>query len=73
MDVFEREPIAPDNPLLMMDNVVVTPHTASYSDAALELQPINVAQEAARVLSGRWPKNVVNKTVKPKVNLVKED
>lgn len=73
LDVFEKEPVAPDNPLLKMDNVVVLPHTASYSDAALDLQPVNPAQEAARVLSGRWPRNVINKTVKPKVKLVKED
>ena len=73
LDVFEKEPIAPENPLLKMDNVVVIPHSASYSDAALDLQPVNPTHEVARVLSGRWPKNVINKTVKPKVNLVKED
>ena len=73
LDVFEKEPIAPDNPLLKMDNVVAIPHTASYSDAALDLQPVNPTHEVARVLSGRWPKNVINKKVKPKVNLVKED
>lgn len=28
LDVFEQEPVAPDNPLLRMDNVVVTPHMA---------------------------------------------
>ncbi len=72
LDVFEKEPIDPDNPLLKMDNVVVTPHSASYSDAAFNLNKVIVGQEAARVLSGRWPKNVVNKSVKPKVNLVKE-
>ena len=28
LDVFEKEPVDPDNPLLSMDNVVVTPHMA---------------------------------------------
>ena len=28
LDVFEQEPVEPDNPLLKMDNVVVTPHVA---------------------------------------------
>lgn len=72
LDVFEKEPADPDNPLLKMDNVVVTPHTASYSDVAFKRLRTCVGQEAVRVLSGRWPKNVVNKTVKPKTNLVKE-
>jgi len=73
VDVFEQEPIAANNPLLKMDNVVVTPHYAGWSDAAGQRQRIQVGQEAARVLSGRWPKNWVNKTVKPKVNLIKGD
>ena len=73
LDVFEKEPIAPDNPLIKMDNVVVFPHSASYSDAALEAHPINPSQEVARVLSGHWPHNVVNQGVKPKFNLTKED
>jgi len=73
LDVFEQEPVDPDNPLLKMDNVVVTPHSASYSDASFQRLRTCVGQEAARVLSGKWPRNVVNKTVKPKVNLVKED
>ena len=71
LDVFEKEPMAPDNPLLKMDNVVVVPHTASFSDAAIEVQAINPAQEVARVLSGKWPNNVVNEGVKPKVKLTK--
>ncbi len=73
LDVFEKEPVDPDNPLFKMDNVVVTPHSAAASDAALERVRTSVGQEVARVLSGQWPKNVVNKTVKPKVNLVKVD
>ena len=73
LDVLEKEPTDPDNPLLKMENVIVTPHSAGYSDAAQKLQRIIVGQEAARVLSGQWPKAVVNKGVKPKVNLAKED
>ena len=70
LDVFDKEPVDTDNPLLKMDNVVVSPHTAYYSDASAKQVRIRVGQEVASVLSGRWPKNVVNKTVKPKVNLV---
>jgi len=71
LDVFEKEPVTLDNPLLKMDNVVVTPHSASYSEASFKRQRTSVGQEAARVICGYWPKNWVNKTVKPKVNLVK--
>ena len=55
-----------------MDNVVVTPHTASGSAAAPKQARVIMLQELARVLSGQWPKYAVNKSVKPKVNLVKE-
>ncbi len=70
LDVFEKEPTPPDNPLLKMDNVIAVPHTASYSDTALAIQPVNPAEEVARVLTGRWPKNPVNPEVKPKFKLV---
>jgi len=73
LDVFEQEPIDPNNPLLKVDNVVVTPHCSSHSTASIKRLKESVGQEAARVLGGRWPKNWVNKAVKPKVELVKED
>lgn len=72
LDVFEKDPIDPDNPLLKIDNVIVTPHTASYCDAAFKRLRTSVGQEAVRVARGMWPKNVVNKDVKPKIDLVKE-
>jgi D-3-phosphoglycerate dehydrogenase len=72
LDVFEKEPVDPQNPLLKMDNVIVLPHSASYSDAAFVRLRHSVGQEAARVLSGKWPRNVVNKACRPKVDLKRE-
>jgi D-3-phosphoglycerate dehydrogenase len=69
LDVFEKEPVDPDNPLLKMDNVIALPHSASYSDEAFKRLRRSVGREAARVLSGRWPKSLVNKNVKPKKEL----
>jgi D-3-phosphoglycerate dehydrogenase / 2-oxoglutarate reductase len=72
LDVFEQEPIEPDNPLLKMDNVIVLPHSASYSDVSFIRLRTSVGQEAARLVSGKWPKNVVNKSVLPKIDLIRE-
>jgi D-3-phosphoglycerate dehydrogenase len=72
LDVFEKDPIDSGNPLLKMGNVIVTPHSASYCEASFKRLRISVGQEAVRIAQGMWPKNVVNKDVKPKVNLVKE-
>ncbi len=69
LDVFEKEPVDPDNPLLRMDNVICLPHSASYSDSAFSRLRRSVAQEAVRVLNGHWPKSVVNKAVTPKKEL----
>ncbi len=71
LDVFEKEPVDSDNPLLKMDNVIMMPHSASYSDAAVEIQVKNPTEEVVRILTGRWPKNPVNPQVKPRFKLVK--
>ena len=72
LDVFEKDPIDPDNPLLKMGQVIVTPHSASYCEASFKRLRISVGEEAVRVARGIWPKNVVNPGVVPKVALVKE-
>jgi D-3-phosphoglycerate dehydrogenase len=60
LDVFEKEPPAPDNPLLSMDNVTVTPHAADYSDKSRAYLRWRVGKAAAELLRGIWPENVVN-------------
>ena len=69
LDVMETEPTQPDNPLHRMDNVVLTPHSASVSDISDVERRRRVGQEIAAVLLGRMPRNVVNKEVLAKVNL----
>ena len=63
LDVLEQEPPDPDNPLLGMDNVVLTPHAAHYSELSMELRPRRYGVEIAAVLDGRKPVNLVNPQV----------
>ena len=60
IDVFETEPIKPDDPLLELDNVFVTPHSAWHSRESMIALQSGAAKEVARVLSGQAPKNAVN-------------
>jgi D-3-phosphoglycerate dehydrogenase len=60
LDVMPVEPPPPDSPLLGRDNVILTPHTAFYSeDSLIDLQS-KAAQDVVHVLSGRKPKYPVN-------------
>jgi D-3-phosphoglycerate dehydrogenase len=63
LDVWEEEPVAADNPLLRMDNVIATPHAAYFSSPAVAQVPRRCGEEAARVLTGQRPLNVVNPEV----------
>ena len=63
LDVLEQEPPDPDNPLLGMGNVVLTPHAAHYSELSMELRPRRYGVEIAAVLDGRKPVNLVNPQV----------
>ena len=69
LDVFETEPIEADNPLLGMENVILTPHHAVYSRQALELNRTQPFDEVCRVLSGRWPRGLVNRSLRERLNL----
>ena len=59
LDVVEKEPPT-DSPIIGRDNVIITPHTAFYSEEALSDLQAKAAEEVVRVLSGQAPKNPVN-------------
>ncbi|MEZ4502300.1 MAG: C-terminal binding protein [Dehalococcoidia bacterium] len=63
LDVFETEPADPENPLLHMENVIVTPHVASASSRMMPETRRRLGQEIALVLQGRWPRSAVNPQV----------
>jgi D-3-phosphoglycerate dehydrogenase len=69
LDVLEQEPPNPDNLLLAMDNVIVTPHVASATTRMRPETRRRVGREVALVLKGRWPMSCVNPTVLPRVSL----
>ena len=63
LDVVEPAPPDPANPLLKQENVIITPHTAFFSQAStLELER-RTAQEVIRVLNGEQPENLINPDV----------
>jgi D-3-phosphoglycerate dehydrogenase len=63
VDVLEKEPPAPDNPLLRCSNAIVTPHAAWYSEQGLDRLKTMGMDEVVRVLNGKRPHFVVNPQV----------
>jgi len=63
LDVFDREPIDPANPLLTMETVIVTPHALCWTDECFR----GIAESGLRSLiaaaHGRRPRNIVNPEV----------
>lgn len=64
LDTTDPEPLPRDHELLQMENVIITPHSAWYSEEAMKLLQIGAPSEVRKVLTGQWPKNVVNPAVR---------
>jgi D-3-phosphoglycerate dehydrogenase len=60
LDVLEEEPLDPASPLLRMEQVIVTPHAAWYSEEGRSDLKRRAAEEAVRVLRGERPRHCVN-------------
>jgi phosphogluconate 2-dehydrogenase len=60
LDVFEREPLKHDSPLLQMDNVVATPHMGSATHETREAMARCAVDNLLAALAGERPTNLVN-------------
>jgi len=60
VDVTEPEPPSPDNPLLSLDNYIITPHTAWYSEESQKELQKETARAVVAVLKGGKPRSLVN-------------
>lgn len=62
LDVFEKEPLSKNSHLLQFENIILTPHTAYYTEDSVMNQHKIAVEIVIQVLNGRIPcNNVVNK------------
>jgi len=60
LDVFHDEPLSHDDPLMTLDNVILTPHIAGYSEESLIAVRRDAAQAVVDALSGKRPQFLLN-------------
>jgi phosphoglycerate dehydrogenase-like enzyme len=63
LDVFEQEPISPDNPLLKMENVILSPHALAQTDQTFSTMWSIIVGQIAAIARGEIPETLVNREV----------
>lgn len=63
LDVFEKEPIDVNDPLLKLDNVILSPHAICWTDELFRGIGQSACQSVLDVAAGRFPQDVVNRDV----------
>ncbi|MBA2520109.1 MAG: dehydrogenase [Chloroflexia bacterium] len=61
LDVFEREPVDPADPILSLDNVIVSPHALCWTDEWVSRSGVSVGESVLAVAAGQAPGFVVNR------------
>jgi D-3-phosphoglycerate dehydrogenase len=65
LDVFATQPLPADHPYFGFDNVIITPHMSGITEGSMRRMGIGAAEEAARILAGKLPRNFCNPEVLP--------
>lgn len=60
LDVFAEEPLAPDSPLLDVEDIIVTPHLGASTEAAQENVATSIAEQVIAALAGEPVLNALN-------------
>ncbi|MEW6442249.1 MAG: 2-hydroxyacid dehydrogenase [bacterium] len=63
LDVFDEEPLQPENPFLLQDNVICTPHLGGASRDVIRRQSEMIAGDVLRWLRGERPRHIWNPEV----------
>jgi phosphoglycerate dehydrogenase-like enzyme len=63
LDVFEQEPIDPNDPILALDNVIATPHALAWTDEWAYITGRSAIDSMLAIAAGSVPKYLVNKEV----------
>jgi phosphoglycerate dehydrogenase-like enzyme len=63
LDVFETEPIDPDDPLLALENVILAPHALCWTDECFHGNGVSACASILEVAAGRIPGPIVNRDV----------
>jgi D-3-phosphoglycerate dehydrogenase len=63
LDVFSEEPVSEDHPLLKLENVILTPHTAALTRECVTRMATEAAKCVLDVFAGREPQNIANRQI----------
>ncbi len=69
LDVLEKEPPEPDNPLLSMDNVLLTPHAVCWTGECVRDNSLDACLNVLEVYEGRVPETLANPDVAGRAGL----
>jgi D-3-phosphoglycerate dehydrogenase len=72
LDVTEDDPVSADNPLTRLDNVILTPHFAAYSDVTRRVGMTQWPENVAFVLEGKPPHGLANPRVIERIAVLRE-
>ena len=63
LDVFEKEPVDPDDPLLALDNVILSPHGLAWTEEIVRDNGLEACDHILSIARGEVPDGVVNRDV----------